>query len=74
MGIRKIDFETCNSCGICVSVCPMDVLRIDEQSKEPVVQYLGDCISCFLCEDECPKDAIYVSTDRERRIPLSFKM
>ena len=72
MGIRRIDFELCIGCGTCVDICPMDVLRMDERSKKPFIKYLRDCQSCFLCERDCPKAAIYVSPDKERRIPLAW--
>jgi NAD-dependent dihydropyrimidine dehydrogenase PreA subunit len=50
----------------------MDVLRTDEESKKPLIKYLRDCQSCFLCELDCPVEAIYVTPDRERRIPLPW--
>lgn len=34
MSIEKIDLELCNGCGICVSGCPMDVLRLDTRVVE----------------------------------------
>ena len=72
MGIRKIYYELCTGCGICVDNCPMDVLRMNEKTKKPFIQYLRDCQSCFLCERDCPEKAIYVTPDRERRIPLPW--
>ena len=72
MGIRRIDFELCIGCGTCVDICPMDVLRMDELSKKPFIKYLRDCQSCFLCERDCPVTAIYVTPDKERRIPLAW--
>jgi len=72
MGIRRIDYSRCNGCGTCVDLCPMDVLRLDASTKKAVITYLRDCMSCFACEEECPKEAIFVTPDRERRIPLPW--
>jgi NAD-dependent dihydropyrimidine dehydrogenase PreA subunit len=47
----------------------MDVFRIEEKTEKPFVRYLADCMSCFLCELECPTGALYVTPDRERRMP-----
>ncbi len=72
MGIRKIDMVLCIGCGICIESCPMDCLRMDESSRRPIIQYLRDCQSCFMCSRDCPEDAIYVTPERERRIPLPW--
>jgi NAD-dependent dihydropyrimidine dehydrogenase PreA subunit len=72
MGIRKIDYELCTACGICVDECPMDVIRMDEETGKPFIKYLRDCQACFLCEIDCPTEAIFVSPDRERRVPLPW--
>ncbi|MBP1729787.1 MAG: putative iron-sulfur cluster binding protein [Deltaproteobacteria bacterium] len=72
MGIRRIDYDLCTGCGRCVDLCPMDVMRLDPSVKKPVIKYLRDCMSCFACEEECPENAIYVTPDREKRIPLPW--
>lgn len=72
MGIRRIDRELCNCCGICIDNCPMDVIRMEENFQIPVIKYLRDCQSCFMCSHDCPQNAIYVSPERERRIPLPW--
>ena len=69
MGIRKINYRLCTKCGICADICPMDVIRIDDETNRPFIRYLSDCQACLLCERDCPEGAIYVSPDRERRIP-----
>jgi NAD-dependent dihydropyrimidine dehydrogenase PreA subunit len=72
MGIRKINYERCTGCGTCADHCPMDVIRINDENGKPFIKYLRDCQSCFLCEVDCPVAAVYVSPDRERRIPLPW--
>ena len=72
MGIRRIDLNLCQGCGICVEACPMDVLRIDKKTRKAFIKYLRDCQACLLCELNCPNDAIWVSPDYERRIPVSI--
>lgn len=69
MGVRKIDYQLCTGCKQCVDLCPMDVFRFDEEKQKPFIKYLRDCMSCFLCELKCPAGAIYVTPDRERRMP-----
>ncbi|MDP2718377.1 MAG: ferredoxin family protein [Dehalococcoidia bacterium] len=70
MGIRKIDLDRCDGCGICIEACPMDVLRYDTGLRKAFIKYLADCQACLLCEMSCPVNAIYVSPDYERRIPV----
>jgi NAD-dependent dihydropyrimidine dehydrogenase PreA subunit len=50
----------------------MDVIRMDEEIDKAIIKYLRDCQSCFACELDCPNGAIFVTPDRERRIPLPW--
>ena len=72
MGIRKIDVNLCNGCGICVRHCPMDVLRLDGDRKKAYIKYIMDCQNCFLCEAECPEGAIYCLPVNERRMVTAW--
>lgn len=72
MGVREIDVDLCNGCGICVDHCPMDVFRMDDESEKAYIKYLRDCQGCFLCEQECPTEAIRCFPVYERRIPLPW--
>lgn len=67
--IELIDLETCDGCGVCLLVCPMDVIRVDEDGRY-VIAYRDDCMSCFVCELECRRHSIRVEPDRTPRPSL----
>ena len=52
----EIDIEQCNGCGICVEICPLDCLRMDE--NEIAFMKYDECWYCESCTLECPQDAI----------------
>ncbi len=54
-----INREWCKGCGICIAMCPKNVLELDEKDKAVAVR-LEDCIACQLCEQICPDLAIEV--------------
>jgi ferredoxin len=72
--IEKVDQENCIGCGLCVEICPMDVLRMktdfniiaQPENKKPtpqfkaVIAYYEDCMTCYTCELSCPVGAIAV--------------
>ncbi|WP_029166196.1 4Fe-4S dicluster domain-containing protein [Aminiphilus circumscriptus] len=54
----------CKGCGLCIAVCPKNVLELDDRVKcEPV--RMDDCIGCRQCENICPDLAITVK-EREQ--------
>jgi NAD-dependent dihydropyrimidine dehydrogenase PreA subunit len=61
MAIERIDSVLCNGCGICVTSCPADVIRMDQESKKAVIRYPQDCVVCCWCFVECPEDAVFIS-------------
>ena len=63
MAIKSINTKKCIGCGMCVNWCPMDVIRIDPESKKAKVYYESDCQCCDSCEEMCPSGAIYVSPE-----------
>ena len=71
MGITSIDLDLCDGCGLCIDVCPMDVLRLDAKNKAAIA-YGIDCDVCYLCEDECPQDAIYIDPKMTREPVLPY--
>lgn len=60
--------NSCTGCGVCVEICPTDVLRLVEGKAFPA--YESDCQACFLCAIDCPYEAIAVKVqlgDRARQ-------
>ena len=46
----------CNSCGHCVSICPANNFKIEQNRILPK----GECFLCYRCINQCPKAAITV--------------
>ena len=61
-----IDEFYCKGCELCVSVCPKDILALDEtrlniSGYNPcMVTDMGECIACANCAKMCPEAAITV--------------
>lgn len=52
-----IDPDMCMQCGVCVGVCPVNVLEMSE-GLHPLPQLVngGTCINCTLCVRACPRE------------------
>jgi len=72
MAIENLIQELCSGCGICVAVCPQDVLRMDESTSKAVIKYPDDCVPCYSCMWFCPVDCIEVSQLRPRKVPSPY--
>ncbi|MCL2086282.1 MAG: EFR1 family ferrodoxin [Oscillospiraceae bacterium] len=56
----KVDTEKCNSCGLCVKLCPMKNLTIADEKAVS-----GDkCTVCYRCFGNCPTQALTVLGDK----------
>ncbi|MFI3298047.1 MAG: EFR1 family ferrodoxin [Rikenellaceae bacterium] len=56
--------DTCISCGVCASVCPMNNITVNKVAK---TIELGDtCLSCFACTHNCPTNSIRLKQERSR--------
>ena len=73
-GVAVVDKEKCQSCGVCVDVCPKRIIRLvpydrpyfvqcasPEKGKTVRDQCEAGCIACHLCEKACPVGAISLS-------------
>ncbi len=60
----KVDFDQCIKCGICASVCPVDIVEIRKDEKEAVVFNFDYCKGCGICANECPKQCISMVPER----------
>lgn len=76
--IHKIDSDRCKGCGLCVTICPKNVLEISEQVNPkgyfPAFQARPqDCIKCALCCTMCPDVAITITggEDAEQSQPAA---
>jgi len=56
------DREKCNRCGLCVDICPLNNIKIDNE-KYPI--NMKNCAYCMRCTSFCPKKAI--------KCPLNYK-
>jgi len=70
MSIERIDAELCNGCGICVQICPMDVIRMDDEKA--VIRYPEDCMLCEFCALDCPVQAITISPQKSAPLLVSW--
>lgn len=72
MPIEKIDIYKCSGCKVCISACPLDVIRFDESKGVAYIAYPEDCDFCLSCEDSCPLHCIYVNPTRLQRLPMPY--
>jgi ferredoxin len=50
----KVGAEMCTSCGMCVEICPVDAIALND-----IAEVIPDaCIGCGLCATVCPVEAI----------------
>ena len=70
-GVVIIDEDRCKACGLCVSVCPAEILQLAEghynaRGYRPVV--VSDpqaCTGCAMCAIICP-DVVFMVYRRKR--------
>ena len=70
MAIERID--GCIGCGKCVPACPMDVIRMDEETNKAVIKYPEDCQICHQCTLYCPVDAITITPEKYSPLTVAW--
>ncbi|MBL7968061.1 MAG: nitroreductase family protein [Prolixibacteraceae bacterium] len=73
-GIINIDYELCNTCGLCVKVCKDFSLEIEDKKLVVSNSPVFGCIACGQCMAVCPTGAITISgreMSADDRIDLS---
>ena len=53
----NVDDTSCNECGRCIQICPVDAIEFGPDGKAVIDQ--TKCNQCGRCITICPKDAIY---------------
>jgi len=76
--IPEIESESCNGCGKCVNVCPVEAMSLisandPHRPKMKLARLEEDlCLGCGLCVRSCPEDSIHLEARPQRVItPLN---
>ncbi len=72
-GCLQFDHTKCIVCGLCINVCPNNVLsmetaRMENSKKKRLVSYTIDfqyCMFCNLCVEACPASTLYFNQNFE---------
>lgn len=57
----KVNTQLCNSCGLCMKLCPNGNIRLNEDGHP---KWGKNCLCCLTCQMKCPKDAITFIVDK----------
>lgn len=63
MSVVRIDLEKCVGCGLCVEVCPMDVMYLEPQARKAIIAYPECCQNCGQCCVYCPTGSIGLTNE-----------
>jgi NAD-dependent dihydropyrimidine dehydrogenase PreA subunit len=68
--LRETDQERCTGCGLCVDICPVQVIKME--GDFPVVDKEW-CIGCGVCAAPCPTSAVKLVRKSDAVPPKDFK-
>ncbi len=51
----EVNSDKCTGCGLCVDVCPVEAIKVED---DVAVVNTDECTDCGACVDECPNEAI----------------
>lgn len=63
--------DKCSLCEICIELCPVESISIDEDSK--LSTNIGSCILCFACIKSCPMEAREIDDIFTQAIKIRLK-
>jgi heterodisulfide reductase subunit A len=65
--VSEVNARRCSGCGVCVTACPYNARRIDEEKKIAVVEE-ALCQGCGVCAALCPNGAAKLRGLKEKQV------
>mgnify|MGYP002859637290 CR=1 FL=1 len=73
MTVKRYDLNNCIGCRNCVTVCPCDVMRFDEEANKSVIAYPENCQSCGQCYMNCMGRSLVISLEMINYMTGNFR-
>ena len=66
----RVDRKKCVSCGLCVKLCPLGNITMDESGR---VKFGNKCMGCTACSFHCPQNAINIGAMNRFKVNGAYK-